>query len=196
MKKHVLFGLLFLCVHLLAGCGGADTDKAERVPLEELPEDYTVEQAKADGCVVHEDGDVTSGQETWDAFAKTVSAGTAASVRLGFYYTLDDPSHYDPEYYESIKDDYPLLFTQDLTYDGTAYTLRWFEKDGEITETYRYLMRYEGKPESPHANYASYVRYVLTNDDSVTWEDIVWGMLSSQSGDYIAHHSVYVDLIR
>lgn len=196
MRKCVLFSLLLLCVHLLAACGGAGTDKAERVPLEELPKDYTLEQAKEDGCVVYEDGDITSGQAAWDAFAETVSTGTAASVRLGVYYTLGDPSRYDPEYYESIKDDYPVLYIEDLTYDGTAYTIRWFEKGGEIVKTYRHLMRYEGEPESPHANYDSYVRYVLTNDDSVTWEDIVWGMVSSRFGDYIDYHQVYVDLIR
>ena len=196
MRKCVLFSVLLLCVHLLTACGGAGADKAERAPLEELPEDYSLEQAKADGCVVHEDGDVTSGQTVWDAFAEAVSAGTAASVRLGFYYTLGDPSRYDPEYYESIKDDYPVLYIEDLTYDGTAYTIRWFEKDGEIVKAYRYLMRYEGEPESPYASYDSHVRYVLTNDDSVTWEDIVWGMVSSRFGDYIDHHQVYVDLIR
>lgn len=195
MKRRVLFSLLFLCACLLTACGGADAKNAARVPLEELPGGYTVEQAKADGCVVHEGGDVTSGQEVWEAFAETVSAGKAASVRLASYYTLDDPSRYDPEYYESVKDRYPLLFIQDLTYDGAAYTLRWFEEDGEILETYQYLMRYEGEAESPHAAYGSYVRYVLTNDDSVTWEKLVWGMLSSRFGDYIPHHSAYTDLI-
>ena len=196
MKRCVLFCSLFVCACLLTACGGANADKAERVPLEELPEDYTVEQAKADGCVVHEGGDVTTGQKAWEAFAETVSAGKAASVRLASYYTLGDPSRYDPEYYESVKDDYPKLFIQDLTYDGAAYTLRWFEEDGEIIETYQCLMRYEGEAESPHATYDSYVRYVLTNDDSVTWEKLVWGMLSSRFGDYIPHHQVYVDLIR
>lgn len=196
MKKHALFALLLVCAGLLTGCGGTDANKAERVPLEELPEDYTVKQAKTDGCVVYEGGGVTSGREVWEAFAETASAGKAVSVRLAFYYTLDDPSRYDPEYYESIKDDYPKLYIQDLRYDGMDYTLRWFEDGEEIVGTYQYLMRYEGEAESPHASYDSYVRYVLTKDDSVTWEDIVHGMLSSRFGDYIPHHSVYTELIR
>ena len=39
-------------------------------------------------------------------------------------------------------------------------------------------------------------RYVLTNDNTVTWEDIVNGMLSSQSGDAIDHYSVYTVMER
>ena len=39
-------------------------------------------------------------------------------------------------------------------------------------------------------------RYVLTNENTVTWEDIVNGMLSSQSGDAIDHYSVYTVMER
>ena len=56
-------------------------------------------------------------------------------------------------------------------------------------------MRYEGKPESKTAAYDSFLRYVLTNDESVTWEEIFSGMVSSQFGAYIDHYSVYTDYI-
>jgi hypothetical protein len=55
-------------------------------------------------------------------------------------------------------------------------------------------MRYEGKAETNRAIYSSYVRYVLVNDDKVTWDDIIHGMLSSRFGDYIPHRSIYTDL--
>lgn len=196
MKKYAALILSLVCI-TLAGCNGStDAGKTEEVSLEELPDDYTIEQAKEDGCVIYEDGDITCGQEIWDAFAETASAkNKASSVRLGFYYTLDDPSRYDPDYYESIKDDYPWLFILDLNYDGTTYTLKWLEDGEEIIRTYQYLMRYEGDAERPNGRYDSYVRYVLTNDDSITWEDILRGAVSSQFGDYIDHHVVYVDLI-
>lgn len=111
MKKHNVLVLFLVCI-MLVGCNGnTDTSKTEQVSLEELPDDYTVEQAKEDGCVIYENGDITYGQEIWDAFVETVSAQKeASSVRLGFYYTLDEPSRYSPDYYESIKDDYPCLF--------------------------------------------------------------------------------------
>lgn len=196
MKKNIALILSLICIMLIGCNGNTGGSKIEQLSLEELPDDYTVEQAKEDGCVIYEDGDITYGQEIWDAFVETVSTNKeTSSVRLGFYYTLGDPSQYDPDYYESIKDDYPMLFIQDLNYDGITYTLRWFENGNEIIETYQYLMKYEGKAESPNATYDSYVRYVLTNDNSVTWGDIVGGMLSSQSGDHIDHHVVYIDLI-
>lgn len=196
MKKYAALTLSLFCI-MLAGCNGnTDSSKTKQVSLEELIDDYTIEQAKEDGCVIYENGDITCGQEVWDAFVETVSAkNEESSVRLGFYYTLDDPSRYDPDYYESIKDDYPLLFIQDLNYDSTAYTLRWFEDGEEIIRTYQYLMKYEGDAERPNGRYDSYVRYVLTNDNSVTWEDILRGTYSSQFGDFIDHHTVYVDLM-
>ena len=51
MKKGMLAALL--CLILLSGCGG----KPEPIPLEELPQDYSLERAKDDGCLVTEDGD-------------------------------------------------------------------------------------------------------------------------------------------
>ena len=100
-----------LCLFPLSGCGG----KPEPIPLEELPQDYSLERAKDDGCLVTEDGAVTSGQEAWEEFLNAAEAGKAASVRLCSYYTLDDPSRYDPDYYESVKDDYPMMFLKDLS---------------------------------------------------------------------------------
>ena len=50
MKKGMFAALL--CLILLSGCGG----KPEPIPLEELPQDYSLERAKDDGCLVTEDG--------------------------------------------------------------------------------------------------------------------------------------------
>ena len=182
-----------LCALLLAGCG---QQKTEVLPsLEELPADYSLEQAREDGCVVHENGDIASGQEAWEDFLKASSAGKAAAVRLADYYTLDDPSRYDPDYYESIKDDYPLLYLSDLSFDGKTYTVSGLEDGERWTYTYSYLKRFEDAAETPGAVYDSYVRYVLVNDDTVTWSQLMHGALSSRFGDYIPFHSVYTDYI-
>ena len=181
------------CVLLLAGCGRQQA--APLPPLEELPADYSLEQAREDGCVVHEDGDIASGQEAWEDFLKASSAGKAAAVRLANYYTLDDPSRYDPEYYESIKDDYPLLYISDLSFDGKTYTVSSLESGERWERSFSYLKKYEDKAESPGALYDSYIRYVLVNDDSVTWEQLMHGALSSQFGAGIPFHSVYTDYI-
>ena len=60
---------------------------------------------------------------------------------------------------------------------------------------YEYMLRYEDEAESETALYSSYVRYVLTHDETVTWEDIFRGMVSSQLGDWIDASTVYMDLI-
>ncbi len=186
MKKFIAAFLLTVLIFVITGCN----QSSDIMPSEELPADYSLEQAKADGCVTHENGDVTQGKEVFETFYNTTKSGKADAVRLAFYYTLDEPSRYAPDYYESIKDNYPILYSQDLSFDGKEYTLRWYEDGEEITKTYSFLMKYEGQAESPNALYTSYVRYVLTNDDTVTWQELMYGMLSSQFGDYIDHKTV------
>ena len=191
MKRYTAIILAVFTMLTAVGCNRS----SDLVPLEELPDDYSLEQAKADGCVTHENGDVSQGKEVFETFYHTAKSGKADTVRLAFYYTLDDPSRYDPDYYESIKDDYPLLFIQDLSFDGKEYSIRWYEDGKEINETYSFLMKYEGPAETPNALFKSYVRYVLTNDDAVTWQELMYGMSSSQFGANIPHKSVCIDLI-
>ncbi len=186
LKKSIFAAIC--CMFILCSC----TSRTEYVPLEEIPEAYTLEDAEEDGCVTFEDGNISAGQEIWDEFLSETELGKSADVRLAFNYTLGDPSRYAPELYESMKEEYPKLLIHDLSYDGEAYTLRWFEGE-EIVRTYKYLVRYEGKLSLPYALYDGYVRYVLVNDDTVTWKEIEWGVLSSQFDDYIDHYTVYID---
>ena len=187
MKRRIILALC--CALVLSSCAS----KSEYLPLEEIPEAYTLEDAEEDGCVIFTDGDISSGQTAWDEFCEMAYSGKSDGIRLVFYYTLGDPSRYDSEYYESIKDDYPKMYIQDLSFDGEEYTLRWFE-ESEIVKTYRYLMRYEGEPSSEGALFDRYVRYVLVNDNTVTWEDIEHGMFSAVFDDYVEHSTVYIDI--
>lgn len=194
--RHFLTLLLLLGIlGVLGGCGGKSP-----VPLENLPEDYGLEQAKKDGVVLHENGDITSGQEVWEAFAQTASAGKPASVRLGFYHTLDDPSRYAPEYYESVKDDYPLLFILDLAFDGASYTLTGIENGERWTKPYACLVRYENDaPE--RASYDRSISYALLNDkdiaedETMTYERLFGSLFSARLEDHIDFHLVYMDYI-
>ncbi len=101
MKKYIV--LLFFNVFMLmiAGC----SQSSDIITLEELPADYSLEQAKADGCVTFENGDVTQGREVFEAFYNTARSDKAEAVRLVNYYTISEPSRYAPEVYESIKGD-------------------------------------------------------------------------------------------
>ncbi|WP_066714572.1 hypothetical protein [Clostridium sp. Marseille-P299] len=189
MRK--LLVMFFAFILILTAC----SKNTERVSLDAIPDDYSLEDAKSDGCVVYEDGDITYGQSFWDDFIRATEKGKSATIRLAFYYTLGNPSTYSKEYYEQIKDDYPMLYIKDLSYDGEKYKIEGFEDGQMITNEYKYMMKYEGQPNNASALFSDYTYYVLVNDNSVTWDDIEHGMFSSQFGDAIDHYVVYKDLI-
>ncbi len=191
MKRALISLLAMALIITLNACS-----KTSNTALDKLPDDYGYEDAVADGCVVYKNSDITNGQSIWDDFLLAVNDGKKATVRLVFYYTLGDPSRYAPELYEEIKDEYPKLFVNDLIFDGKQFTIDGFEdEDGRLlSRTYKYMMKYAGAPKSETALYHAYTYYVLVNDDTLTWDEIEWGMLSSQSGDYIEHYKVYSNL--
>lgn len=162
--------------------------------LENISTTYTLEDAKKAEFVCFENGDITEGRQTWDAFLDDVKSKKESSVMLANYYTLDE-ERCSPEYYQSVKDEYPVLYIQELTYKNNTYTIRWIEDGEMIIKTYKYMLQYEGEPNSETALFDSYVKYVLINDSTVTWDQIERGMLSSQSGAGIDHYTVYNDLI-
>ena len=156
-------------------------------------EETALQRVKDAGFVVMEDGEATCGQEGWQDFYSAVQAGEPASVMLASYHTLD-PERCTEQYYEAYREDYPSMYLKKLTYDGETYTIRWEEYGTEYVKTYRCLMRYDGSsPTTAWQGKDPYVRYVLTNDDTVLWEDIFNGLVSSQYGAYIDHHTVYVE---
>lgn len=191
MKKIIS---ALLCLFCFASCGNNAGGSADYMPYDEIPADYSLEDAKSDGLAVYENSDITSGQSVWNEFVRNAESGKPCFIRLAFYYTLGDPSQYAPEYYEEIKDDYPLLYIQDLSFDGNEYALFSKEDGEEYAYKYKYLKRLEETDPPDNALYSKCVRYVLVNDDSVnSWEQIMLSMLSSQSGVFIDHKTVYSD---
>lgn len=189
MRKSVI--LMLTLIFLLTSC----SKNVPNAPLVQLTDDYNLDEAKSDNCVVFEDGDVTYGQYVWKKFIKLINNGKSSTVRLAFYYTLGDPSHYSEELYEEIKGDYPVLNMNDLSFDGNKYTIEGFDDGKLVSKEYKYLVKYEGRPKSATAIFSEYTYYVLVNDNTVTWDDIEHGMVSSRFGDSIDHYSVYSDLV-
>ena len=183
--------ILILCLFLLTSCHRNPSPITGYIPYGEIPADYSLSDAKRDGLVVYEDSDITAGQPVWDEFVRQAEKGESCAVRLAFYYTLDG-QNIDPDYYEEIKDDYPCLYIQDLSFDGSMYTLFSVEETEEYISRYQYLKRFEEEAPGDTAAYSACVRYVLVNDDNVTWEQLIRGMLSSQSGNWIDHKTVYI----
>jgi len=194
---RLILNRVFLCCALLTliSCKETINSIVEYIPYAELPPDYTLENAKDDHLVVFENGNITSGQDIWDAFLQEIEQGKQCMVRLAFYYSLDN-QNIDPDYYEKIKDDYPHLFIQDLSFDGQVYTLYSVEDGKEYAFQYKYLKKfYETSPVYSTAEYSEAIRYVLINDNEVTWEQIIKGMLSSRMGQQIDHKTVYSKII-
>ena len=151
-----------------------------------------LQKAKDHGNVVIEDGNVTCGQQIWKDFVQDAQEGKKVSVMVSHYYTLD-PDSCSEQYYEVYQEDYPVIYHQKLTYDGNRYTLSWKEGSEDYVKNFQYLMHYTVDAPEKKDSYNSFSRYVLTNDDTVTWEDLWKGMISSQISDYV-EHTVILDL--
>ena len=160
-----------------------------------LPAEELLKKVKRDDFVVREDGDVSVGQELWRDFYEKTRAGEPASIKLADYYTLEDNNVSD-EYYEEHKDEYPVIYLAELSFDGKVYTYRSINgQDGTTgyTRVYPYLVRYEDVPKSETATFRVCERYVLVHDETVTYDRLQYGLYSSQFGDYIDHYEVYTD---
>ena len=149
-------------------------------------------QAKQDGYAVVEDGTPTYGQELWDVFYEATQRGEPASIQIARWYTLD-PERCDDTYYEAYKEDYPCIYYDEIRFDGTVYQLINWEDTRSYIPTYKYLMRYETEVATQYSKDEpqTVIRYVLTQDDTVAWEDLLHGMFSSTFGAYIDHYSVW-----
>ena len=183
MKKALFLSLLII----LTGCNS--NPASDYIPYQDIPQDYSPENAKDDNLVVHENVNITSGQAVWDAFVESTEKGEPCTVRLAFYYTLDN-QNISPEYYEEIKDDYPAMYIQDLSYDGNTYTLFYIEDGSEYTFQYKFLKQMTEVTPPLTAIYTKRDMYVLVNDEDVTWEEL-WNGILLRFGDYIDHKTVY-----
>jgi len=153
-----------------------DSVQTGLIPLEELPEKYSGEQAMIDGCFVQTDSVARENRELFKAFAEASYAGEPSSIRIVDW-------HYgDNSYYEAY----------DLSFDGRLYTISWIE-DGQLrSREFPYLRHFVG--EADDAPYDAYEHYVLVHDNQVTWN--VWGeLIGSHAATYIDHMTVYSDYI-
>jgi hypothetical protein len=172
--RYVCFAATLLVV-LLFGCDRATTPD-EWKDLKYVTDNYSLEDAKHDGYVIEEGGSVTYGKDIWQDFVDLSAEKTPCKVRVVHCYKSGE------------------MYIQELVYNGETFRLSEYEKETLYQSEYKYLMRYEGEAETKYATYTSYVRYVLVNDDKVTWKDITRGIISSQSGNYIPHRTIYTDL--
>ena len=145
-----------------------------------LPEG-TLEELINDGFVVMKNGSVISGEDEWQEFVKKTEVGETAEINIAHYYTLT--GRMAKNLYELSKMDYPTAYLHRLKYDGNCFVFTPLQKiDGKYEimpdnendreQTYKYMKHYTEKAPSDTALFTTFDKYVLVNDDTVTWEDI------------------------
>ncbi len=113
-------------------------------------------------------------------------------MKIAHYHTLEN-INCSAEYYEVYKEDYPSLTEFELTYDGKTYTLSWNEYGTEYFREYQYLRKFEDtlKGYQSSKTPAAVTRYVLTNNNTASWDELWRSLASSQLGDFIDHYTIY-----
>ena len=140
-----------------------------RIPLNELPENYSAEEAAIDGCLVTNDGIARDNKELFHRFAQDSWTGTPCFIRIVDWHYGDNP------YY----------IAYDLKYDGSMYTLSWYE-DGQLhSREFPYIRYFFGEDED-----MSYEHYVLIHDEMID-RNIWGGMIGSHESIYADHMTVY-----
>lgn len=147
-------------------------------PLEDLPRSYNLEEATIDKCVIMVDGDVRDNEPVWGEFIDAVTTQKEATVRL-----------------VTCSSSYDSMRIFDLHFDGTAYTLRWFEDGQENVCQYKYLLHFEGNAEETSTAYVLYDTYILTDDDTASPEDIRRSNPNALPGPDTPYYTVYNDEI-
>lgn len=168
--KLVLACALSIMIIGITGCGTNEEvssagneiafeldENGEYKGFDKIDTNITEEKAIKDGYFVRSENKTAGGEQKWEEFIKDAKDGQDANVRL--VQIFDDHAYY--------KD----LFFQ----DGQYYMFASDEEEQEDV-SYKYLLQLEGTfPNSDEL--ASYT--VLTNDEELTFDDIVTSMISS-----------------
>ena len=139
------------------------------IPLEDLPEKYSGEQAMLDGCFVSADSAARENKDLFHSFVQSSWQGTPGFIRIVDWH-YGDTSHY---------------VAYDLNYDGSMYTLTWYE-DGRLhSREFPYIRYFSGDDGN-----ISYEHYVLVHDELI--DRNLWGeAIRSHASTYSDHMTVY-----
>ncbi len=159
-EERMIFGEFSIPESILAG----------PIPLEDLPERYSGEQAMIDGCFVQVDGAARENVHLFQEFAEKTWNGEPSFLRIV-------NCHYGDAYQWSASD---------LTFDGNQYLV----STEKYSCSYRYLKRFIGEKAWDDADHDAFEIFVLVNDDTVTWQDISSGKLDEQDNG-LAYMTVY-----
>ena len=154
-----------------------DAIRTGPIPLEELPENYSAEQAAIDGCLVCPDGIARDNIELFREFADACNRAEAGFFRVMYYYYGDDP-HY---------------LAYDIHYDGNKYTVNGMTSgDGRISVfECPYLKHFTGTKEREEYPYDAYEYYCFVGDPDITWQEIFDGQYEGKFMPILLNHIYY-----
>jgi hypothetical protein len=139
------------------------------VSLNELPVDYTLEDAKTDGCVVFQDCSLISGEPEWKAFVETTRKGQPTTIRIVACFSEDFNTN---------------LYIEDLLFDGSNYYV--LEKDS-IVEQYKYLNHYPSETAD---------QYILVDIKDISHDQLFRSLASSDINDHIRQKIIYYNNLK
>jgi len=181
MKRIILltFVMIFAASGLCA-CRDIRTEIPMRngryVGFADIPENYTPKAALRDGCTVVEvvsvgqneygatlhETKAAEGYGRWLSFVEAAEKGENSFLRVAYF--LDGEGSYT-----------------DIYYDGENYTVFELNEFGVSKgESYKYLRRLEGLA-GPLESEKEDVFWVLTDSTELTYKDVSWSFLSSDS---------------
>ena len=187
MKKYIIITVCFLMLFAVS-CKKPpeDTVKPNEIDIKTLfntvcTGDEAIALAKENHIPVRFGSTCVCGLEKMEEFYAAVCEKKPASILTAAYYDTESGIGHD-------------LFFCYVEYDGDAFSVKVRQsdvKEPEEIKTYKYLKKYTGEHQPLIRRY---VYYCLVNDENVEWEDIERGMVSSQSGTWVDHETVFSDL--
>lgn len=125
----------------------------------------SVEDAMAKGYVVELESGIVANPSKWDVFVAQSRKGIHSSVRIAHFYSADLGREVKP------------LITDVYFIDGFYYVFQ-NSSDMQNARPYRFLLELEGVFGSPRRSMDA---VILTDDKSMTFDDVIQSMISSNS---------------
>ena len=135
-----------------------------------VPEDYSPEEAAADGCFVLVEGDVFANEEALRAFAEKTGGGTPDSLRI-------------VNYYEELGD---VALITDIVYDGDLY--HYFHDEtrlgNQARQTWKRTFGYLHVVEEGQL-------YYLADRKEITYEEYKQSLMTPDGKDAFDQATIY-----
>ena len=139
-------------------------------PLKELTEEYTPEQAAADGCLVVNCDNITAGRAHWNWFRFKVALRIPAAIRICEFFSSGEQSFID------------------LTYTGREFAMHY---PGRPAAYARYL-KFKKAGETRNRLFDEYDKYYLTTTADASWDDVVSSWLSSKGPEFCKAYCLFL----